>query len=181
MKLLELLQKRRSVRQYTGEEIPEEALTAILQAGLLAPSGRNRQPWEFIVVRDRAMLEALSVCRPHGAGMLAGADCAIVVAADPAKTDVWCEDCSIAMTCMHLMADHVGLGSCWIQVRLRETPDGDSTSEHIKELLRLPESFEVEAILSLGRISDHPDMKTLKELQYNKIHRETFTHDEEAE
>lgn len=63
MKLLEMMQNRRSVRQYTKEPIPEELLTEIVQAGLLSASGRGLRPWELIVVRDKEMLLKLSECR----------------------------------------------------------------------------------------------------------------------
>lgn len=175
MELLEIMKNRRSVRQYTGEPIPEEKLELVIQAGLLSPSGRARRPWEFIVVRDKEMLAKLAQCRTHGSAMLAGADCAIVVIADPEKTDVWSEDCSIAMTNMHLMADHLGLGSCWIQGRLREAPDGRLTKDYLRDLLGFPETYELEAILSLGMAEDHPAPHTLEELPLQQVHRETYT------
>ena len=127
MELIQMMQNRRSVRKYTGETIPEEKLEMILQAGLLSPTGHNSKPWEFIVVRDKEMLKALAKCRVGSAKMLEGADAAVVVLGDPAKTDVWTEDCSIAMTDMHLMADSLGVGSCWIQGRLRDAEDGSTT------------------------------------------------------
>ena len=127
MDLLDQMKHRRSVRSYTGQLIAEEALKKVLQAGLLSASSRSIRPWEFVVVRDRKMLQVLSECRIGSAKMLQHADCAIVVFADAEKSDVWVEDCSIAMANMHLMADALGLGSCWIQGRLREAPDGRST------------------------------------------------------
>lgn len=92
MDLLEVMRKRRSIRKYTGEKIPEKAIDRILKAGLLSPSGRGVRPWEFIVVRDRDMLKEMSECRVGAAKMLEGADCAIVVLGDEEKTDVWVED-----------------------------------------------------------------------------------------
>ena len=82
MDLLEIMLNRRSVRTYTGEKIEDEKLEMILKAGLAAPSGRGRRPWEFIVVRDKDTLACMSESRKCGAGMLTGADCAIVVVAD---------------------------------------------------------------------------------------------------
>ena len=61
---------RRSVRKYTAEPIPEEKLEKILQAGLLAPTSKNRKPCEFYVVRDKAVLKQLSEAKKLGAGML---------------------------------------------------------------------------------------------------------------
>ena len=114
MDLLNLLLSRRSIRRYTESPIPQRALETILAAGLLSPSSRGRRPWKFVVVQNPKTLEALSHCRQGSAAMLAGAKAAILVFADPEKTDVWTEDCAIAMSNMHLMAHHLGLGSCWI-------------------------------------------------------------------
>lgn len=174
MDLLTLMQSRRSVRQYTEDSIPDDKLTTILQAGLLSPSSRGRQPWEFIVVRDRDTLSRLAECRVGSARMLAGADAAIVVIADEEKTDVWVEDCSIAMAHMHLMADSLGLGSCWIQGRLRETPDGRSTESYVRELLHFPDTYRLEAILSLGVPQSHPEPHPLDTLPVDKVHREAY-------
>ena len=123
MDLLNVMQKRRSVRTYTEEAVTEEKLTCILQAGLLSASGKAIRPWEFIVVRNKEALKIMSQCRVTGSKMLASADCAIVVLGDEEKSDVWVEDCSVAMANMHLMADSLGVGSCWIQGRLREAPE----------------------------------------------------------
>ena len=123
MSLLEMLQNRHSIRKYTDADISDKDLQTILQAGLLSASGRAARPWEFIVVRDKEMLQKMSESRVGAAKMLANANAAIVVIADESKTDVWVEDCSIAMSNMHLAASTLGIGSCWIQGRLRMTPD----------------------------------------------------------
>ena len=174
MELLEIMQARRSVRNYTGQAIPEEKLDLILKAGLLAPSGRNIRPWEFILVRDKEMLQKLASCRPAGSGILAGADAAIVVLGDTTATDVWTEDCSIAMAQMHLMADCIGVGSCWVQGRLRPSPDGRTAEEVVKELLAVPEKYALEAILCLGMTEKHPEAHRLEELPTEKVHLEMF-------
>ena len=172
--LLQLLMARRSIRKYTGEGIPQDTLERILQAGLLAASGKNRKPWEFIVVQDRDTLVKLSGSRDHGAAMLESAGCAVVVVADPAKTDVWTEDCSIAMSNMHLMADSLGIGSCWVQGRLREAADGRSTETYVKELLKIPDAYRLEAILSLGIPAERPEGYSIEDLPVEKIHSECF-------
>ena len=107
--------------------------------------------------------------------MLENAGCAIVVFADPEKTDVWTEDCSIAMSNMHLMADSLGLGSCWIQGRLRETESGISTEQYCRDLLEVPNNYVLEAILSVGILKEeHPKAYTLEELKMDKVHWEIF-------
>ncbi len=174
MDLLEIMRNRRSVRKYTEEEIPALKLEKILQAGLLAESGKNLKPWEFIVVQDKEVLVKLSKSRAAGGAMLEHAKCAVVVVGDTEKTDVWTEDCSVAMTNMHLMADCLGVGSCWVQGRLREALDGRTTEEYIRELLGIPDKYGLEAILSLGMTEEHPKAHTLEELPMEKIHRERF-------
>ena len=139
MDLLEIMKNRRSVRTYTGEPVPEEKLIQILQAGLLSASGRAVRPWEFIVVRNKETLKQMAGSRTAGAKMLEEADCAVVVLGDEKKTDVWTEDCAIAMANMHLMADSLSVGSCWIQGRLREASDGKTTEEYLRKLLGYPD------------------------------------------
>ena len=148
--VLDALRRRRSVRSYSGESVPAELLDRIIEAGLRSASGRGLRPWELIVVRDRATLDALSSCRDHGAAMLSGADAAIVVVGNPDVADTWVEDCSIVMANMHLEASACGVGSCWIQGRMRTAADGRSTQEYVAELLSVPEGYQLEAILSLG-------------------------------
>ena len=174
MSILSIFKHRRSVRQYTGEAIPQEILEQVLKAGLTSASGRARRPWEFVVVRNKEVLEKMASCRAGGAQMLAGADCAVVVIADPDKTDVWVEDASIAMANMHLAADALGLGSCWIQGRLRDSADGRSTETYLRELLAYPDTYRLEAILSLGMPQNHPAAYELEKLDMTKIHREAY-------
>jgi len=174
MELLQMLQNRKSIRKYTDEAIPEESLTKILQAGLLSASSRSICPWEFIVVRNKETLVKMADCRLGAAEMLKGAACAIVAVGNGEKSDVWVEDCSIAMANMHLMADSLGLGSCWIQGRLRQAKDGSSTEEFLRNILHYNEEYKLEAILSLGMIETHPAGYQLNELKQEKIHWEKF-------
>lgn len=174
MELLEIMRHRRSVRKYTGEPVAEENLEKILQSALLAASGRAFRPWEFIVVRDKEMLTKLSHCRDHGAAMLEGADCAVVVVGDAEKTDTWIEDCSIAMANMYLMADALGVGCCWIHGRGRKAEDGRVTEDYVRELLGFPENYKLGAIMSLGMPDGHPGAYALDGLMWEKVHKEKF-------
>lgn len=105
--------------------------------------------------------------------MLGGANCAIVVIADVAKSDVWTEDCAIAMANMHLMADHLGVGSCWIQGRLRKA-DELTTDAYVRGILHYPDHYELEAILSLGMAESRPKPHTVRELDTGRVHWEQF-------
>lgn len=175
MDMLNAILHRRSVRQYTDEPIPEDKLNAILYAGLAAASSKNRRPWEFVVVRDKEMLAKLSGCRPGAGNLLGKCDTAIVIAADAELVDVWVEDCASAMTQMHLAADALGVGSCWLQVRLRKTPDGNGdTDAFVRSLLGIPDKYGVMAILTLGMPASHPGSRTVDDLLLDKIHHERF-------
>lgn len=171
----ELLCHRRSIRKYTGEGIPEEMLELVVKTGLMSPRGRNLPTVELVVVKDKSSLEFLSGCRPHGPGMLAGADVAIVVLGKPEVSDVCIEDCCAAMTVMHLMADSLGLGSCWVQIRNRESQvEGKTAEDVVKEHLGVPAEYNVEAILSLGMPADRPAGKCYDDVDMAMVHREKF-------
>lgn len=79
------------------------------------------------------------------------------------------------MSNMHLMADHLGLGSCWIQGRLREAGDGRTTEAYIKDLLSIPDQYQLEAILSLGIATAHPEAHSIEYLPTEKIHMEKYS------
>lgn len=174
MDLLNMLTKRRSIRTYTGETISQDLLDQVIQAGLLSETSRNRKPWEFVVVQKKKTLEELSHCRAMGSGMLKNAACAIVVVGDEEKADTWTEDCSIAMAHMHLMADSLGLGSCWIQGRLRFADEEKTTEAYVQELLGIPGNYKLEAILSLGMIEMHPEGYEVPDVKGEKVHYERF-------
>ena len=174
MEILDIFANRRSVRKYAQGSLEDEVLDKILKAGLLAPSGHARRPWEFILVRDKRMLERLSGCRESGANMLKQAAAAIVVIADEQKQDVWIEDCSVALGYMHLAASTLNLGSCWVQVRLRAAADGRSCEEFLREALGFPPNFKAEAILVLGVLQRSPSPHDLQKLNLSKIHKENF-------
>ena len=105
MEFIDMLKKRRSIRQYTKEAVTGEQLQLVINAGLLSPSSRSIRPWELIVVQNKDTLQKMSECRVGSAKMLANASAAVVVIANAEKSDVWTEDCSIVMSNMHLMAE----------------------------------------------------------------------------
>lgn len=109
---------RVSVRRYTDETITDGQLTAILHAAMSAPSGVNKQPWEFIVVDDRALLTRLADALPY-AKMAAQAPLAIVVCGNKERmlpgvdANLWEQDCSAASENILLAAHALGLGGVW--------------------------------------------------------------------
>ncbi len=170
MELIELMCNRRSVRQFTDEAVPQEKIEKVLQAALTSASGKSVRPWEFIVVQDKQCIQALSECRPGVTKTIAGSNVAIVVAADPEKSGIWVEDCSIAMANMYLMAEEQGVGGVWIHCRERETPDGGSTEAYVKNLLGIPAEYRVLSMFCFGVPAAHPAPYELDQLKTEKIH-----------
>ena len=156
MDFRELIIKRRSRRVYTGARIADDALSQIIEAGLLAPTGRNLHPAEVIVVREKEMLERLSHAKTGGSALIASADAALVVVGDTTRSDTWVEDCSIMMAYMQLAAEELGIGNCWVQIRSRQSQtllaNGENlpSNAFVREALEIPEAYDVLAILALG-------------------------------
>jgi nitroreductase len=171
---IDLLRTRRSVRQFQDKPVEKEKIDLLVESMLRSPSSRGLNPWEFVVVRDPQTLESLSITKPHGASFLKNAPLAIVVCGDSAKCDVWIEDCSIASLIVHLAATDLGLGSCWIQIRLREHDAQTSSEEYVKELLGLGENMVVEAVIAIGYSKEDKPGHANSSLLYEKVSYEKY-------
>ena len=169
MELMDVMYKRRSSRKFTDEAITKEELDKILKAALLAPTSMNRKPCNFLVVERKETLKELAGAKNHGAELLAGADKAIVVLADTFVADTRCEDSSIALTYMHLMATDLGLGSCWVQIHLRDK-DGTDAEEVVREIVGVDDHYRIVGVMALGSIEKQPEPHTPDDLDKSKIH-----------
>jgi len=169
MSILATLLSRRSIRAYTDETIPEETLHSILMAGLFAPTSRNLKPCRFTVVRNRDILEKLSSVKAGGSAFLKDANAAIVVSADADKSDTWIEDCSIALTCMHLAAAEAGIGSCWVQIHLRKDRAERFAEDNVSRILGLAEEIRTVGILALGIPAGKIEPHTEEEADFRKV------------
>jgi nitroreductase len=147
---IDLLRTRRSIRRFQDRPVEQEKIDLLIEAMLRSPSSRSLNPWEFVVVTGKETLLQLSQAKPHGATFVKNAALAIVVCADPTKCDVWVEDCSIASIILHLAATDLGLGSCWVQIRLREHDATQMAQDYVAKLLDLREGMVVEAIIAIG-------------------------------
>ena len=172
--IFELLKTRRSIRKYLPKAVEEEKINQITLAALMSPASKRSNPWEFIVVKDNEMLLKLSESRSHSSQMLADSPLGIVVIADTTKSDVWMEDASIAAIIMQLQAQDLGLGSCWIQVYGRKKDENTTAEEFIRELLNIPQQFNVLCILSIGYPKEERKHFETDKLATNKIHTEMF-------
>lgn len=170
MEFIDLLLKRRSVRRFKDDDIPKKDLEKILEAGLLAPTSRNRKPCNFLIVENKKTLKKLSQSKESGAELLAGCNRAIVVVANTMISDTWIEDSSIALGYMHLMAASLDIGSCWVQIHLRKTADGKDSENVVKEITGLDDYFRIVGILALGIPEGDVKPHTLEDIDKGKIH-----------
>jgi nitroreductase len=169
MELIDVMLKRRSTRKFNDEPVTKEELDKILQAALLAPTSMNRKPCNFMVVERKETLKDLANSKDHGAGLIDGADKAIVVVADTMVADTWIEDSSIALTYMHLMATELGLGSCWVQIHLR-SKNGKDSEEIVRDILKIDDRYRVVGIMALGHSDDIPPAHEPADVDKNKVH-----------
>ena len=140
MEVFEAIRKRHSIRAYLNNEVSTEKLERILEAGRLAPSAGNIQPWHFIVVTDTYKRKKLS--RGRFAKFLVESPVVLVGCGDIKASPNWyVVDTTIAMQNMVLAATSEDLGTCWI---------GSFNENQVKELLSIPERFRVIALLALG-------------------------------
>ncbi|HEB74858.1 MAG TPA: hypothetical protein ENJ04_00715 [Nitrospirae bacterium] len=167
---LELVRRRRSIRRFLDREVEAEKVGLIMEAALRAPSSRGLNPWEFIVVTDRDLLDRLSRSKRHGASFLKNAPLAVVVCADPDRCDVWIEDASIASIFIHLAAESLGLGSCWIQIRKRVDEKDNTAEENVSAVLGIPGNLRVESIIAIGYPGEEKPPHGAEELQHEKVH-----------
>jgi len=139
MDALEAIRKRRSVRKYTGDPIPRQDLETIVDAGRLAATGSNRQPWDFIVVTDRAMIDKLKVA----AEWMEKAGAIIAVVMDPSSR-WWLEDGAAAVENMLIASTALGYGSCWLEGYTL------SHEEEFKKLLGIPTEKRLLTLVPIG-------------------------------
>lgn len=172
----ELIKIRRSMRKFTAEELSQDEVVALLRAALMAPSSKGSHAWEFVVVDDKDVLQGLSQCKDRGAELIAGASLAVVVTADPAVSDVWIEDASVATTMMLLQAEDLGLGACWVQIRERSMEDGKPAEEMVRKLLGIPGHLRVLSIVAVGHKGMERKPFNEDRLLWEKVHIGSYNH-----
>ena len=147
---IDLARSRKTCRTFKEEPLTEEEMGLIMEAGRLAPSSRKLDDVRLVPVRDVSLIRRLALCKPSSTIPLETATFAVIVAADPRVCDVWLEDASIATIMIQLEAEDLGLGSCWVQVRLRDSDSGTAEEFVIREAGLDPE-WKVLSIVAIGR------------------------------
>ncbi|MGE5531254.1 MAG: nitroreductase family protein [Bacteroidota bacterium] len=166
MSFLDLARSRRSVRQYQPTPIPDDLLQQVLEAGRWAPSAVNSQPWEFIVITDPQVKQAVYDL----AGVLGlkwkqllSAPVVIVICARK-LTGYSRDDCIFAAENMLLCAADLGLGTCWV---------GGFSEDKLKRLLSIPQGYILPGMLTIGYPASEPSAPARRELAA-MVHHDTF-------
>ena len=156
---LEFLKGRRSIRSFQDKPIKEKELEMILEAGRWTPSASNRQPWEFIVVRNKEILKKLSKTAFYGSFIKTVPLLIGIVAKTKTSPKWYLIDTSLVSMHMMLMAWSLGIGTCWI---------GSMNREKAKEIIGLGENDHLLTILPFGyiegEIPEHTSRKPLKKI-----------------
>ncbi len=171
MEFFEVVETRRSVRKFKPDLVPREFLRKLLEAGRLAPSGSNIQPWRFVVIDDPAVLDMVRKVSPgyYGVTPLAILLCsdrekAYKVGGRAARDYLSIVDCAMAAGYMLLAAQALGLGGCCVR---------SFSAPAVKEILDIPEGVEPELILALGYPEERPSRPPklpLEEITYHNLY-----------
>jgi nitroreductase len=156
---LQFIFGRRSIRVYDPVAVNETAVTQLLQAAMAAPSAVTRDPWRFVVIRNKETLSTIAAALPNG-GMLATAPLGIVVcgdieAAHDRQFSYLLQDCSAAIENLLLCAHVLGLGACWLGVHPRE-----DRVQKLREILQLPASVVPIATIAIGHPGETKEPRT---------------------
>ncbi len=171
--ILENIMTRSSVRSYTTQKVEDDKIETLLKAGMAAPTGGNKQPWEFIVVTDRETLDKIPEYAA-GAKMITKSQTAIVVCGDTSRcmpgtlVEYWIQDCSAATENILLAAHAMGLGAVWCGAYPNN--DQDRVGK-MQELLGLPEGVYALSVIVLGYPDSEPTPKDKwdrAKVHYNK-------------
>ncbi|MFA5102832.1 MAG: nitroreductase family protein [Candidatus Thermoplasmatota archaeon] len=168
MDTFEVIISRRSIRKYKKQIIPEELLQKLLRAAFSAPSAGNQQPWHFVILDDRKLLNIIHTFHPS-ARILIEADKAVLVCGDlhlEKFKGYWMIDCAAATQNILLAAHSLGLGACWLGLYPRE-----GRVAGMRKLLQLPTHIIPFALVSLGfpaEIKPREDRYSISRIHRNK-------------
>ena len=148
MSVFEAIMNRKSIRVYKNDPIPQEVLIRVLEAARWAPSGKNLQPWKFIVVRDKDLREKLATASAQQ-HFMAEAPVIVVACGYPDECYArmgrymksWSVDVAIALEHLILQAQEEGLGTCWI---------GGFSQENARKIVDIPDKYKVVTVMPIG-------------------------------
>lgn len=164
--LLKLLKSRRSVRAFQNKDIPKKELQEIIDAARFAPTARNLQPWEFVVVTDKNKIAQLAALGQNAGFMAQASACIAVFSVD---TNYFLEDGSAATCNILLAATDLGIGSCWI------AGDKKPYCQQVNVLLNAPSQMKLVSLIALGYPQEENAFKPAQKRQLKELlHWEKF-------
>lgn len=168
---MEIINKRRSIRSYSNQKVESEKIELIIRAAMQAPSARNQQPWHFVVIQNREVLDQIVNALPN-ASMFKEAPCGIVVVTDKEHLTAPLmapQDASSATLNILLKATDLGLGTCWCGIY----PNRERMS-NLTEILQIPKEYEVFSLIAVGYPNDPNELRFIDRFDANRIHYEKF-------
>jgi nitroreductase len=168
MDAMDAILSRRSIRKYTPEPVPENLIQELLKTAMAAPSASNQQPWQFLVINDREILDRIPSFHPYS-GMVKEASAVILVCGDlelETSKGFWVQDCSAATENLLLAAHALGLGSVWLGVYPRE-----DRVKGLRKMLNLPDHIIPLALVPIGYPAEKKppaDRYNSKRVRYNR-------------
>ncbi len=160
---LKSIHERTSVRAYTSQPVSREQLVELAKAGMAAPTGSNRQPWEFILIQDRTSLDKIGEIKPP----VGKAPAAIVVLGDSSMSGSWILDCAAATENILIAATSMGLGTVWTGAY-----NNQKFETLLQELLDLPDGIKPLAVIAVGYADGTPKPKN--KYVESKVHFEKY-------
>ena len=163
--MLEAMRRRRSIRKFEGRKVEDGDVTRLMDAGLVAPTGKNTLCTEFFAVTDKAKIERLAQCRDGmAASSLRTAPLAILVAGRHKDSDVWREDASAAAAFVLLEATEMG--------QVFQRPCGSGTSEEaVRRILGIDPEFSILCAIAVGYPAEEKEPRNLETLDRSRAHR----------
>jgi nitroreductase len=165
MEVMDAILGRRSIRKYSPQAVDQELIRELLTAAMSAPSAGNEQPWHFVVIKDKNLLNEIPKFHPHSS-MLREAPLAILVCGDltlEKYKGYWVQDCSAATQNLLLAAHARGLGAVWLGIY-----PIDERVEGMRKLLSLPEHIVPLSVVSLGYPAERKS--PLNRFQESRVH-----------
>ncbi len=166
MQGIELLRKRRSIREYKGQPIPDNLLQDFVDSARFAPTARNVQPWEFVIITQKDTLKKISELAENGRFIAQAAACIAVFCHD---TKYYLEDGCAATLNIMLAATAFGVGSCWV------AGDKKPYCAEVSRLLNAGADLKLVSLISLGWPLSYSELKETEKKPLEKlIHRNKF-------
>jgi len=169
MEFEDVINNRRSIREYTTEEVKDEDIEKIIRAGMQAPGSRLKsEPWEFIIVKNKETLEKIGEVKPR----VTDAPAAIVLVANIERAfykSVWQQDMGAAAENMLLEACNLGLGALWNGVATHK-----EVEDKITEIFKLPEEVKPYCIITVGYPAEGYENKFMDKFDKTRIHYEEY-------